>query len=104
MPTNAGGTGAIGGDLVGKLVTELASGRNSHGGGRYFAGSANRFRRGMFFVRGFDTYHGPLPEVPKPRRPIQGFVVEALNGGGRSIPLTYLLRWTVQLNLRIRDC
>ena len=62
MPTNAGGTGAIGGDLVGKLVTELASGRNSHGGGRYFAGSANRFRRGMFFVRGFDTYHGPLPD------------------------------------------
>ena len=61
MPTNAGGTGAIGGDCLGNLVTELASGRNSHGGGRCFAGFVSRFRRGVFFVRGFDPYDGPMP-------------------------------------------
>ena len=32
MPTEAGGTGAIGGDGIGNHVTELAPGRNSHGG------------------------------------------------------------------------
>ena len=35
MPTKAGGTGAIGSDRIGNHVTELASGRNSHGGGQY---------------------------------------------------------------------
>ena len=58
MPTNAGGTGAIGGDGLGNHVTELASGRNSHGGGRCFAGSVSRFRRGVFFVRGFCLQDG----------------------------------------------
>ena len=62
MPTNAGGTGAIGGDWLGNLVTELASGRNSHGGGRCFAGPVIRFRRGVFFVRVFDPYDGPMPD------------------------------------------
>ena len=61
MPTNAGGTVAIGGDYLGNFVTELASGRNSHGGGRWFAGFVSRFRRGVFFVRGFDPYDGPMP-------------------------------------------
>ena len=62
MPTNAGGTGAIAGDWLGNIVTELASGWNSHRGGRCFAGPVIRFRRGVFFVRGSDPYDGPMPE------------------------------------------
>ena len=59
---DAGGTGAIGSDRLGNHVTELASGRNSHGGGRCFAESVGRFRRGVFFVRSFDPYDGPMPD------------------------------------------
>ena len=62
MPTGAGGTGAIGSDGIGDHVTELAPGRNSHGGERCFAKSVGRFRRGVFFVRGFDPYDGPVPD------------------------------------------
>ena len=40
MPTTAGGTGAIVSDRIGNHVAKLASGRNSHGGGRCFAESA----------------------------------------------------------------
>ena len=43
-------------------VTELASGRNSHGGGCCFAESVSRFRRRVFFVGGFDPYDGPMPD------------------------------------------
>ena len=32
MPTEAGGTGVIGSDGIGNHATELAPGRNSHGG------------------------------------------------------------------------
>ena len=60
MPTEAGGTGAIGSDGIGNHVTELAPGRNSQGGERCFAKSVSRFRRGVFFVRGFDPYDGPI--------------------------------------------
>ena len=44
------------------IVTELASGWNSHGGRRCFAGPVIRFRRGVLFVRGFDPYDGPKPD------------------------------------------
>ena len=62
MPTGAGGTGAIGSNGIGNHVTELASGQHSHGGERCFAKSVGRFRRGMFFVRSFDPYDGPVPD------------------------------------------
>ena len=52
MPTTTGGTGAIESDRIGNHVTELVSGRNSHGGERCFAEFVGRFRRGVFFVRG----------------------------------------------------
>ena len=52
MPTNAGGTGAIGSDCLGNHVTELASSRNSHGGGRCFAGSSSRSAEGCFSCGG----------------------------------------------------
>ena len=62
MPTKAGGTGTIGSDRLGNHVAELAAGRNSHGGGRCFTEFVVRFRRGVFFVRGFDPYDGPMPD------------------------------------------
>ena len=43
-------------DRFGNHVAELASSRNSHGGGRRFAEFVIGFRRGVFFVRGFDKY------------------------------------------------
>ena len=49
-------------ERIGNHVTELASGRNSHGGGSCFAESVSRFCRGVFFVRGFDPYDGPMPD------------------------------------------
>ena len=61
MPTNAGGTGAIAGRLR-DLVTELASSWNSHGGGRCFARTVNRFRQGVLFMRGIDPYDRPMPD------------------------------------------
>ena len=54
--------GEIGSDRLGNHVTELASGRNSHGEGRCFAKFVGRFRRGVFFVRGFDPYDGSMPD------------------------------------------
>ena len=62
MPTTAGGTGAIESDRIGDHVAELASGQNSHGGGRCFAEFVIRFCRGVFFVRGFDPYDGPMSD------------------------------------------
>ena len=50
MPTNAGGTGTIAGRGLGDLVTELASSWNSHGGGRCFVRTVNRFRQRVLFV------------------------------------------------------
>ena len=49
-------------DIVGDLVTELASSWNSHGGERCFARPVNRFRRGVLFMRGVDPYDGPMPD------------------------------------------
>ena len=62
MPTNAGGTGAIAGDRLGKIVTELASSWNSHGGGRCFARPIIRIRRRVLFVREIGPYDGPMPD------------------------------------------
>ena len=63
MPTTAGGTGAIDSDRIGNNdVAELASGRNSHGGGRCFIEFVGRFRQGVFFVGGFDPYDGPMSD------------------------------------------
>ena len=62
MPITAGGTGAIEIDRFGNHVAELASSRNSHGGGRRCAGVAVGFRQGVFFVRGFDPYDGSMSE------------------------------------------
>ena len=44
-------------------VTELASGRNSHGGGHRFAEFAVGFSRGVFFMRGLDPYDGSMSDT-----------------------------------------
>ena len=62
MPITAGGTGVIEIDRFGNHVAELASSRNSHGGGRRFAEIVVRFRRGAFFVRGVDPYDGSMSD------------------------------------------
>ena len=50
-------------DGFGDHVTELASGRNSHGGGRRFAEFAVGFSRGVFFWRGLDPHDGPMSDT-----------------------------------------
>ena len=56
MPITAGGTGAIEIDRFGNHVAEMASGRNSRGGGRRFAGIVIGFHRGVFFLCGVLTH------------------------------------------------
>ena len=67
MPTTAGGTGAIEIDRFGNNIAELASSRNSHGGGRRPARivALPEFRRGEFFVRGFDAYDGLMSDFKR---------------------------------------
>ena len=62
MPITAGGTGAIEIDRFGNHVAELASGQNSHGGGRRFAEFVVGFCREVFFMRGFDPYDGSMSD------------------------------------------
>ena len=62
MPTNTGGTGTIAGRGLGDLVTELASSWNSHGVGRCFVRTVNKFRQRVLFVREIDPYDGRMPD------------------------------------------
>ena len=61
--TPASGTGAVEVDGFENHVTELASGRNSHGGGRLFVGIAVGFSRGVFFLWGLDPHNGPMSDT-----------------------------------------
>ena len=62
MPITVSGAGTIEIDRFGNHVAKLASGRNSHGGGRRFAEFAVGFSRGVFFMRGLDPYDGSMPD------------------------------------------
>ena len=61
-PTDDGGTSAVFSDCLGNHVSELASGRSSHGGGCCFTRHVSKLRRGMFFVRRVDPYDGPVQD------------------------------------------
>ena len=61
--TSITGAGTIEIDRFGDHVIELASGRNSHGGGRRFAEFAVGFSRRVFFMRGLDPHDGSMSDT-----------------------------------------
>ena len=50
-------------DGYGNCVTELASGRISHGGGRVFVGASSGVSGGVFFLWGVDPHNGPMSDA-----------------------------------------
>ena len=61
--TTAGGPGAVKVNGFGNYVTELASGRSSHGRGRVFTRISVGFSRGVFFLWGLHPHDGPMSDT-----------------------------------------
>ena len=70
-------------DRFGNHVAELASGWDSHGGGLRFAEIVVGFRRGVFFVRGFDPYDGSMSDS----RRVISVLVYVMAGGPHRGPV-----------------
>ena len=82
MPITAGGTGAVEIERFDNHVAELASSRNIHGGSR-FARIVVGFRRGVFFVQGFDPSDGSMSES----RQVVSVLASGMAGGSHRGPV-----------------